>query len=35
MYRVTKDDFQERHPPAPFATGLGALDGLIAPAACA
>jgi len=28
MYRLTKDDFKNGHLPAPFATGLGALDGL-------
>lgn len=28
MYRVTKDDFKNGTLPAPFATGLGALDGL-------
>jgi hypothetical protein len=28
MYRVTKGDFKNGHLPAPFATGLGALDGL-------
>ena len=28
MYRVTKSDFRNGNLPAPFATGLGALDGL-------
>ena len=28
MYRLTKDDFKNGHLPAPFARGLGALDGL-------
>jgi hypothetical protein len=28
MYRLTKDDFKNGRLPAPFATGLGALDGL-------
>lgn len=28
MYRVTKDDFKNGRLPAPFATGLGGLDGL-------
>jgi hypothetical protein len=28
MYRVTKEDFKSGRLPAPFATGLGALDGL-------
>jgi len=28
MYRLTKDDFRNGNLPAPFATGLGALDGL-------
>jgi hypothetical protein len=28
MYRLTKEDFMSGHLPAPFAQGLGALDGL-------
>src|SRR4029453_2695545 len=28
MYRLTKEDFMSGHFPAPFAQGLGALDGL-------
>jgi len=28
MYRLTKEDFKSGHLPAPFAQGLGALDGL-------
>ena len=28
MYRLTKEDFTSGHLPAPFAQGLGALDGL-------
>ena len=28
MYRLTKEDFKSGHLPAPFASGLGALDGL-------
>ena len=28
MYRLTKEDFKTGHLPAPFASGLGALDGL-------
>ena len=28
MFRITKEDFKNVHLPAPFAQGLGALDGL-------
>jgi hypothetical protein len=28
MYKLSKDDFKSGHLPAPFVTGLGALDGL-------
>lgn len=29
MYRLSREDFRSGHLPAPFATGLGALDGLV------